>query len=63
MKLRVGDSGVLHLDQLSGHPAAAVVVKNVVPTSNRVGLGFVDKGRIPPRLVAAARAAAARPSS
>ena len=44
-------------------PRAAVVVKNVVPTSNRVGLGFADKGRIPPRLVAAARAAAARPSS
>ena len=63
MKLRVGDSGVLHLDQLSGHPAAAVVVKNVVPASNRIGLGFVDKGRIPPRLVAAARAAAARSSS
>jgi len=63
MKLRVGDAGVLHLDQLSGHPAAAVVVKSIVPTSNRIGLGFVDKGRIPPRLVAAARAAAARPSS
>jgi MinD-like ATPase involved in chromosome partitioning or flagellar assembly len=63
MKLRVGDAGVLHLDQLSGRPALAVKVKNVVPTSNRVGLGFIERGRIPPRLVAAARAAAARSPS
>jgi MinD-like ATPase involved in chromosome partitioning or flagellar assembly len=63
MKLRVGDKGVLHLDQLSGHPSLPVMVKNLVPTSNRVGLGFVEHGRIPSRLVAAARTAAARSSS
>ena len=61
MRLRVGDMGVLHLDQLDGHPAVAVRVTNVLPTSNRVGLGFVERGRIPSRLVVAARAA--RPSS
>lgn len=62
-KLRVGDAGTLHLDQLRGHPSVAVVVKNVIPTSNRVGLAFTDRGRIPARLVAAARAAGVRPSS
>jgi flagellar biosynthesis protein FlhG len=63
LKLRVGDSGLLHLDQLSGQPSVAVTVKNVVPSSNRVGLGFTDKGRVHARLVAAARAATAGPSS
>jgi len=63
LKLRVGDGGVLHLDQLPGHPSVAVIVKNVVATSNRVGLGFADRGRVPPRLLAAAQAAASRPSS
>jgi MinD-like ATPase involved in chromosome partitioning or flagellar assembly len=62
-RLRVGDAGVLHLDQLRGHPSVPVMVKNVVATSNRVGLAFTERGRIPARLVAAARAAAARPSS
>ena len=63
MKLRIGDPGVLHLDQLRGHPSVAVVVKNIVPTSNRVGLAFTDRGRVPARLVAAARAAGVRPAS
>jgi MinD-like ATPase involved in chromosome partitioning or flagellar assembly len=62
-KLRVGDRAILHLDQLHGHPAVPVVVKNVVATSNRVGLGFAERSRIPPRLVAAARAALARTRS
>jgi len=62
-KLRVGDIGVLHLDQLSGHPAIGVVVKNIVGAGGRVGLGFTERGRVPPRLVAAARAALARSSS
>jgi len=62
-KLRVGDTGVLHLDQLSGHPAVAVVVKNVIGASRRVGLAFTERGRVPSRLVAAARAALARSSS
>jgi MinD-like ATPase involved in chromosome partitioning or flagellar assembly len=62
-RLRVGDTGTLHLDQLRGQPTVAVVVKNLVPTSNRVGLAFVDRGRGPARLVAAARAAGSRPAS
>lgn len=62
-KLRVGDVGVLHLDQLSGHPAIGVIVKNIVAGGSRVGLGFTERGRVPPRLVAAARAAMARASS
>jgi MinD-like ATPase involved in chromosome partitioning or flagellar assembly len=63
MKLRVGDTAVLHLEQLSGHPSVPVTVKNVVPASNRVGLGFAQRGRIPARLVSAARATApGRPS-
>jgi MinD-like ATPase involved in chromosome partitioning or flagellar assembly len=63
VKLRVGDTGILHLEQLSGHPSVAVVVKNVVPTSNRVGLGFANKARVPARILAAARAAPRRPTS
>ena len=63
LKLRFGDRGVLHLDQLSGQPSVAVTVKNVVPSSNRVGLGFTDRGRVHARLVAAARAATVGPSS
>ena len=62
-RLCVGDVGVLHLDQLRGHPSVPVVVKNLVAMSNRVGLSFTERGKIPARLVAAARAAAARPAS
>jgi MinD-like ATPase involved in chromosome partitioning or flagellar assembly len=62
LKLRVGDTGMLHLDQVSGHPSIGVMVKNVVPAANRIGLGFVDRGRIPARLVAAARAALRPPA-
>jgi MinD-like ATPase involved in chromosome partitioning or flagellar assembly len=62
-KLCVGDTAVLHLDQLDGYPSVSVVVKNVLAASNRVGLGFVERGRIPLRLVAAARATQARSSS
>ena len=61
--LQVGDPAILRLDQLPNRPAVPVVVKNVVPKSNRVGLGFTDRRRVPPRLVAAARAAQSRPSS
>jgi len=63
VKLALGDTAVLHFHQLSGQPAVEVVVKNVLPTSNRIGLGFLERGRIPPRLVAAARTALARSSS
>lgn len=57
-KLAVGDTAVLHLDQLPGHPAVGVIVKNVVPSSRRVGLGFTQRGRVSMRLAAAARASA-----
>jgi hypothetical protein len=62
-RLALGDTAVLRFHQLTGQPGVNVVVKNVVPTSNRIGLGFLERGRIPPRLVAAARAARARSSS
>jgi len=62
LRLRVGDTGILHLDQMAGQPRVAVVVKNVVPTSNRVGLGFAERGRVTARLVAAARAATQQPA-
>ncbi|HEY7375748.1 MAG TPA: PilZ domain-containing protein [Polyangia bacterium] len=61
--LQVGDTAILRLDQLPNRPAVPVVVKNVVAASNRVGLGFTEKRRVPPRLVAAARAALSRSSS
>jgi hypothetical protein len=63
LRLRVGDTGVLHLDQIAGQPSVAVVVKSILPASNRVGLSFVDKGRTTARLAAAARAAAAHSSA
>jgi hypothetical protein len=59
MQLRVGDRGVLRMDQLPGQPSLQVTVKNVMPSSRRVGLGFGTQGGVPERLVAAARAAAA----
>jgi hypothetical protein len=58
-RLEVGDVGVLHFDQMNGIPAIAVVVKNVVAASNRIGLGFTERGRTATRLVTAARAALA----
>jgi flagellar biosynthesis protein FlhG len=63
VKLGVGDTATLHLDQLPGHPAVPVIVKNAVPTSRRVGLGFAQKSRLTARLVAAARAALASRST
>jgi MinD-like ATPase involved in chromosome partitioning or flagellar assembly len=62
LRLRVGDTGILYLDQMTGQPRVPVVVKNVVPTSNRVGLGFASKSRVTARLAAAARAATLPPS-
>ena len=63
LRLRVGDTGVLHLDQISGQPSVAVVVKSIVPASNRVGLAFLEKGRATARVAAAARAAATHSSA
>jgi hypothetical protein len=62
MKLAVGDTAVLHLDQLPGRLAVPMIVKNVVPNSRRVGLGFAQKGRLSMRLAAAARATVTRPA-
>jgi len=62
LRLRVGDSGILYLDQIAGQPRVPVVVKNVVPSSNRVGLGFAEKGRATARIAAAARAATLPPA-
>ena len=59
LQLRVGDKGVLRLDQLPGQPALAVAVKNVMPATRRVGLGFATPGDASARLVAAARDALA----
>ena len=58
LRLRVGDTAVLHLDQLSGSPRVPVIVKSMVTAANRVGLAFAEKGRVTARLAAAARAAA-----
>jgi MinD-like ATPase involved in chromosome partitioning or flagellar assembly len=62
-KLTVGDTAVLHLDQLPGRPAIPVIVKNAAPASRRVGLGFAQKGRATTRLAAAARAGATNRST
>jgi MinD-like ATPase involved in chromosome partitioning or flagellar assembly len=42
LKLGVGDRGVLCFYQLPGQPSLEVVVRNVVPGLNRLGLAFVD---------------------
>ena len=59
--LRVGDVGVLHFYQLDDRLSVEVEVKNVVPSLNRVGFGFVRPGVAAARIVAAARARLATP--
>jgi hypothetical protein len=59
--LRPGDRGILHFYQLDDHLAVEVVVKNLVPAMNRVGLGFVNGAGAADRIVAAARARLAAP--
>jgi MinD-like ATPase involved in chromosome partitioning or flagellar assembly len=56
LPLRVGDSGVLHFYQIDDQLSVEVVVKNIVPSLNRVGLGFVRGGSAPARIVREARA-------
>ncbi len=56
LPLRVGDGGVLHFYQIDDQLSVEVVVKNVVPSLNRVGLGFVRGGSAPARIVREARA-------
>ncbi len=61
LKLGVGDGGALCFYQLDGQPTAHVVVRNVVPGMNRIGLAFVAAGDIPARLARAARDRASAP--
>jgi len=61
LALRVGDVGMLHFYQLDDRLSVEVVVKNVVPSLNRVGFGFVRPGAPAARIVAAARARLATP--
>ena len=56
LALRVGDAGMLHFYQLDDRLSVEVTVKNVVPSLNRVGFGFVRPGAAAARIVAAARA-------
>ena len=60
-QLRVGDRGVLRLDQLADQPALPVEVRNMMPSARRVGLGFGSKSDVAARLVSAAQAAQAAP--
>jgi MinD-like ATPase involved in chromosome partitioning or flagellar assembly len=56
LSLRAGDTAVLHLDQIEGQPALAVVVKNVVPRLGRVGLAFAEGDAKVLRILVAERA-------
>ena len=57
LKLGVGDRGALCLYQLPGQPSVEVIVRNVVPGLNRLGLAFVDgqSGDTPAELAGIAR--------
>ena len=57
LKLGVGDRGTLCFYQLPGQPSVEVVVRNVVPGLNRLGLAFVDgqPGNTPAELARIAR--------
>jgi MinD-like ATPase involved in chromosome partitioning or flagellar assembly len=61
LKLGVGDGGALCFYQLDGQPSVEVVVRNVVPGMNRIGLAFVDAGETAARLARTARARASAP--
>jgi hypothetical protein len=61
LALRAGDIGLLHFYQLDDRLSVEVIVKNVVPSLNRVGFGFVRAGAAAARIVAAARAQLATP--
>ncbi|HEY6477384.1 MAG TPA: PilZ domain-containing protein [Polyangia bacterium] len=56
LPLGPGDTGVLHFYQLADDLSVEVTVKNVIPSLNRVGLGFVRGGSAPARIVREARA-------
>jgi len=61
LRVQAGDIGRLHFYQLDGQPVLEVVVKNVVATLNRVGLGFVGGGEIARRVADNGRARLASP--
>lgn len=61
LKLGVGDRGALCFYQLPGQPSVEVVVRNVVPGLNRLGLAFVEGGEIAAELAQAARQRTAEP--
>jgi len=61
LKLGVGDQGALCFYQLPGQPSVEVMVRNVVPGLNRLGLAFVDGGEVVAELARAARERAAAP--
>ena len=56
LPLRPGDTGLLHFYQLDDDLSIAVTVKNVIPSLNRIGLGFSRGGSAPARIVREARA-------
>lgn len=56
LPLRPGDTGLLHFYQLDDDLSIAVTVKNVIPSLNRIGLGFTRGGPGPTRIVREARA-------
>jgi flagellar biosynthesis protein FlhG len=56
LPLRPGDTGLLHFYQLDDDLSILVAVKNVIPSLNRIGLGFTEGGSGPARIVREARA-------
>jgi MinD-like ATPase involved in chromosome partitioning or flagellar assembly len=56
LPLRPGDTGLLHFYQLDDDLSVEVTVKNVIPSLNRIGLGFTRRGPGPARIVREARA-------
>lgn len=61
LKLGVGDLGALCFYQLPGQPSVDVMVRNVVPGLNRLGLAFVEGGPVAAELARAARERATAP--
>jgi MinD-like ATPase involved in chromosome partitioning or flagellar assembly len=56
LPLKPGDSGLLHFYQLDDDLSIPVTVKNVIPSLNRIGLGFSGGGSAAARIVREARA-------
>jgi MinD-like ATPase involved in chromosome partitioning or flagellar assembly len=56
LPLKPGDTGVLHFYQLDDDLSMPVTVKNVIPSLNRIGLGFSRGGSGQARIVREARA-------